>query len=160
MARRAPKVKDLGFSLRQFRPVVCGLQAAYDGGNGNGRFAMKAHDAGESWAFGFKRHIRSSQGYDSGLRGRPILLQRSSMVQSHNRLSCGNRCVDPRIAALFAQSTEYNHLSERYLWFTLTICTFPNWAATTWPALTELRDLQAPALPQSQNLPNPARHFS
>ena len=56
VARRAPKIKDLGLSQGRLGPLVGSLQAPDDGGNRNGCFAMQAYDAAESRAFGFNGH--------------------------------------------------------------------------------------------------------
>lgn len=87
VAGRAPKVEDLGFSLGRFCPFARGrLQAAYDGGNGNWRFAMKAYHSAKCWAFGFNGHLRSSQRLGFRSWGSTQSYSKASMrVQSYEK---------------------------------------------------------------------------
>src|ERR1700693_4767786 len=87
LARRATDIEDLGFSLGRFCPVVRGrLHVAYDGRYGNWLFAMKAYYSAKCWAFGFNRHLRSSQRLGFRSWGSPQSYSKaSSRVQSHEK---------------------------------------------------------------------------
>ena len=102
LAGWAPKVEDLGFSLGRFCPVAPGrLRIAYDGGYGNWLFAMKAYYSAKCWAFGFNRHLRSSQRLGFRSWGSPQSYSKaSSRVQSHEKQELwkfGGRTVRHRI---------------------------------------------------------------
>jgi hypothetical protein len=82
MAARAAKVKNLGFALRRFRLVVRHQKTAYDGGNRDRRFAMKAYHPSKGCRFDFKRHSHTSLRSDPCLGGHhnPTLRLRAGPV--------------------------------------------------------------------------------
>ena len=87
VAGGAPEIEDLGFSLGRFCPVARRpLRIAYDGGYWNWLFAMKAYHSAKCWAFGFNRHLRSSQRLGFRSWGSPQSYSKgSSRVQSHEK---------------------------------------------------------------------------